>query len=77
MSEQGAGRRELVFCHACENEWLRGDHGLECPQCHSDVVEIVSYSILLPQAPCGSIDMFNAEWHEDPLVVEANHITAD
>lgn len=35
--------RELVFCHACENEWLRGEHGLECPQCGSEIVEIVSH----------------------------------
>jgi len=42
MSAQGTGERELVFCHACENEWLRERHGLECPQCRSDVVEIVS-----------------------------------
>lgn len=42
MSAQGARESELVFCHACENEWLREQHGLECPQCHSDVVEIVS-----------------------------------
>jgi len=42
MSAHGAGERELVFCHACENEWIREQHGLQCPQCHSDVVEIVS-----------------------------------
>lgn len=35
------GRRELVFCHACKNEWHRDQSGLECPQCHSDCVEVI------------------------------------
>jgi hypothetical protein len=34
--------REIVFCHACSNEWYRDDHGLECPGCSSDITEIVS-----------------------------------
>ena len=42
MADQGGQQRELVFCHACSNEWLRDQHGLQCPHCHSDVVEIVS-----------------------------------
>ena len=37
----GRGERELVFCHACENEWYRDQNGLECPGCHSDVVEVI------------------------------------
>lgn len=42
MSGRTQQQRELVYCHACENEWSRDEHGLECPECHSDVVEIVS-----------------------------------
>lgn len=42
MADPGGQQRELVFCHACSNEWLRDQHGLQCPECHSDVVEIVS-----------------------------------
>ena len=45
MADQGGQQRELVFCHACSNEWLRDQHGLQCPECRSDAVEIVS----LPQ----------------------------
>ena len=46
--------RELVFCYACENEWHRDEHGLECPSCHSDIVEIVSPAMPLPKAVlCG------------------------
>ena len=37
----GRDGRELVFCHACENEWYRDQGGLECPQCHSDIVEVI------------------------------------
>ena len=41
MADRGGQQRELVFCHACSNEWLRDQHGLQCPECRSDVVEIV------------------------------------
>ncbi|KAL9072442.1 MAG: hypothetical protein Q9161_003612 [Pseudevernia consocians] len=41
MADQGGQQRELVFCHACSNEWMRHQHGLQCPECHSDVVEII------------------------------------
>ncbi|KAF1992556.1 hypothetical protein K402DRAFT_388203 [Aulographum hederae CBS 113979] len=36
-------RRELMFCHLCENEWYRDEHGLACPQqgCGSDFTEII------------------------------------
>ncbi|KAG8528537.1 uncharacterized protein KY384_007455 [Bacidia gigantensis] len=37
--------RELVLCHGCDNEWWRDEHGLECPGCHCDIVEIVSREI--------------------------------
>ena len=33
--------RDIVYCHECENEWYRDEHGLECPECHSDFIEIV------------------------------------
>jgi len=37
--------RELVYCHACTEEWYRDEHGLVCPRstCGSDAVEIVSF----------------------------------
>jgi E3 ubiquitin-protein ligase RNF115/126 len=41
MADSHAESGELVFCHNCENEWMKDDHGLECPECHSDIVEIV------------------------------------
>ncbi|KAB2573113.1 ubiquitin-protein ligase [Lasiodiplodia theobromae] len=33
--------REMVFCHECENEWYRDEHGLTCPDCHSEFTEII------------------------------------
>jgi Zn finger protein HypA/HybF involved in hydrogenase expression len=35
--------REVVYCHACSNEWYRDGHGLICPDCHSEVTEIVRF----------------------------------
>ena len=34
-------QREMVFCHECEDEWFRDEHGLTCPRCQSDFVEVV------------------------------------
>jgi E3 ubiquitin-protein ligase RNF115/126 len=33
--------REMVYCHECENEWYRDEHGLTCPECQSDFVEVI------------------------------------
>lgn len=33
--------RDVIFCHQCENEWYRDEHGLACPECHSDFTEII------------------------------------
>ncbi|KAF2502474.1 hypothetical protein BU16DRAFT_9922 [Lophium mytilinum] len=33
--------RDMVFCHECENEWYRDEHGLSCPECQSDFTEII------------------------------------
>lgn len=35
------GQRDIVYCHGCENEWFRDEHGLTCPECASDFTEIV------------------------------------
>ena len=36
-----AQERELVYCHECENEWYRDEHGLVCPDCRSDFTEVI------------------------------------
>lgn len=41
--QQDPAERELVFCHQCQNEWYRDQHGLTCPECESEFTEIVSY----------------------------------
>ncbi|KAF2479538.1 hypothetical protein BDY17DRAFT_313340 [Neohortaea acidophila] len=33
--------RDIVYCHECDNEWYRDEHGLTCPSCTSDFTEIV------------------------------------
>lgn len=33
--------RDLVYCHQCEDEWYRDEHGLQCPHCQSDFTEII------------------------------------
>ena len=35
------GQRDMVFCHECEHEWYRDEHGLTCPRCQSDFTEII------------------------------------
>ncbi|KAG4024961.1 hypothetical protein MFRU_076g00080 [Monilinia fructicola] len=35
------GSREVVFCHQCENEWYQDEHGLVCPACEGEIIEIV------------------------------------
>ncbi|CAK4031127.1 E3 ubiquitin- ligase [Lecanosticta acicola] len=37
-------QRELVYCHQCENEWYRDEHGIICPECQSDFTEIIEDS---------------------------------
>jgi rubrerythrin len=33
--------REVVYCHACANEWYRDENGLTCPECHGEITEII------------------------------------
>ncbi|KAI1258874.1 hypothetical protein F5Y18DRAFT_433893 [Xylariaceae sp. FL1019] len=50
MASRSRGHRldlaggEVVFCHACNNEWYRDDYGgsLTCPACQNEATEIVS-----------------------------------
>ncbi|EME47706.1 hypothetical protein DOTSEDRAFT_69602 [Dothistroma septosporum NZE10] len=39
--QQAPQQRELVFCHQCENEWYRDEHGIICPDCQGDFTEII------------------------------------
>lgn len=34
-------QRDIMFCHQCENEWYRDEHGLACPECHSEFCEVI------------------------------------
>ncbi|KAH0536717.1 hypothetical protein FGG08_006425 [Glutinoglossum americanum] len=35
------GQREMAFCHECRDEWYTNEHGLICPECHSEFTEIM------------------------------------
>lgn len=37
-----SGSREVVYCHQCDHEWYRDEHGLVCPRCDGEITEIVS-----------------------------------
>lgn len=39
--QQPPASREIVFCHACENEWYRDEHGIVCPECQGDFCEVI------------------------------------
>ncbi|EGD87323.2 hypothetical protein H112_05862 [Trichophyton rubrum D6] len=39
MADRVPGDR--IFCHECEHEWPRDSHGLSCPRCQSEFVEIL------------------------------------
>ncbi|EME86077.1 uncharacterized protein MYCFIDRAFT_90342 [Pseudocercospora fijiensis CIRAD86] len=41
---QAPPQRELVYCHQCENEWYRDEHGIICPECQSDFTEIIEHN---------------------------------
>ncbi|KAF7585241.1 hypothetical protein BBP40_011600 [Aspergillus hancockii] len=32
---------DRMYCHECGGVWLRREHGLECPHCHSEFTEII------------------------------------
>ncbi|KAF2684066.1 hypothetical protein K458DRAFT_367492 [Lentithecium fluviatile CBS 122367] len=36
-----AGRREMMYCHECHDEWYRDEHGIICPECDSEFTEII------------------------------------
>lgn len=48
------GAREVVYCHQCENEWYQDEHGLVCPACEGEIIEIVS----LPKIMALSFPLF-------------------
>lgn len=36
-----SSNRDTMFCHECQDEWYRDEHGLTCPECGSDFTEII------------------------------------
>ncbi|KAF2861663.1 hypothetical protein K470DRAFT_256792 [Piedraia hortae CBS 480.64] len=40
-TQRGEQHRDLMFCHQCENEWYRDEHGLVCPDCNGEFTQII------------------------------------
>ncbi|KAF3942335.1 hypothetical protein ABW19_dt0207820 [Dactylella cylindrospora] len=51
-STGSAPRRDMMFCHECQNEWFRDEHGLQCPnpRCRSEFTEILENETSDPRA---------------------------
>jgi hypothetical protein len=47
--------KEIVFCHMCNSQWYRDQHGLICPVCEGEITEIVCY---LPMEDIGILMMY-------------------
>ncbi|KAF3918703.1 hypothetical protein AA313_de0207957 [Arthrobotrys entomopaga] len=60
-----SSRRELVYCHRCQNEWYRDQHGLECPSCHSDFTEILENDSSDPREDMHGDDFSDDDNHDD------------
>ncbi|KAG5961518.1 hypothetical protein E4U58_004242 [Claviceps cyperi] len=67
---------EVVYCHACSNEWLRDAHGLTCPRCESEITEIISPENdprdLAPSPNPSSMDRSNERYMDAPDPDEAD-----
>ena len=66
MSSAQPQEREQVLCHGCENEWWMDEHGLECPRCHCDIVEIVSHKSSLSLNDAADVTIPQINPNDDP-----------
>ena len=67
MDSTTSQQREIVFCHQCENEWYKDEHGLICPNCESDIVEIVENIPPEEDIPSASDDHFDYDDDDDNI----------
>lgn len=51
MSGSRTAGEQLVFCHACSEEFYKQGGNLDCPRCHSDFTELVGLSHPRQQEP--------------------------
>lgn len=65
--------REVVFCHACSNEWYRDDHGLICPNCESEVTEIVRPSKTMAVLVCNCVMWTNCSHADHHVQVNSDN----
>lgn len=60
--EAGEGK-EIVFCHMCNSQWYRDQHGLICPVCEGEITEIVCYPSMIDD---GGTDGVKVSAESDP-----------
>ena len=41
MENNPSRERDIVYCHQCNNEWYRDEHGIICPECQGEFTEII------------------------------------
>lgn len=59
--------REVVFCHACQNEWYRDEQPtLDCPRCQGEITEIVSASPHTALSPAAVLTRLQVTPENDP-----------
>ncbi|KAK6507440.1 hypothetical protein TWF481_005872 [Arthrobotrys musiformis] len=65
--------RELVYCHSCQNEWYRDQHGLVCPDCQSDFTEILEGDSSNPGRSHHHHPMFDSDDDDDDDEFHEHH----
>ncbi|KAK6346892.1 hypothetical protein TWF696_006994 [Orbilia brochopaga] len=73
---QPSQTRELVYCHQCQNEWYKEQHGLQCPSCNSEFTEILENDTIDPrEALYDNYEDFDSDdEHEDYTYDPHRHI---
>lgn len=56
----------MVMCHRCDNEWYNDEHGLKCPQCQGEAVEIVGPHIPATEGTLTDLAMAQITPDSDP-----------
>ncbi|KAI5785005.1 hypothetical protein DFH27DRAFT_266894 [Peziza echinospora] len=71
--------REVVFCHQCHDEWLRSEHGLICPSCAGEFVEILENATSDPSISSGRSGLpfhqhDSSDEDDEPRLFDPSHI---
>lgn len=73
----------MMYCHECNDEWYRDEHGLTCPECGSDFTEIIEDnndprdSVMFGHDGDDSDSMPGLEEHPPPIPPQFNPWQSD